>query len=470
MTPRASLFGILVQTGTFGVCGAVAYMLRHETLVIELPYVGAIVAGMAAYAALTMATMRSVATPIASRVIGVAMRLALVGLLLAAFGYYLKASETYSRLWSAYWFALAMAALVVMELRGVSPARRVSRVLLVGPSANTVAMRGRLEADHGSDGISVVGEMPVTDAMVWLERQALADAGAAVDEIIIVGAMPTAEERECLVRSLHGNPIGLRYCVEGAAVPGDGLGGLATVSLVTVPSPGGLALKRGIDVFCSATLLALALPLLLLIAAAIRAEGPGPILFTQRRLGMGGRSFLIYKFRSMVPVAATQADVPQALSADARITRVGGVLRLWGLDELPQLINVLKGDMSLVGPRPHAFAHDVRWSAEIDGYSERLRMRPGITGLAQVKGCRGETRHSGDMACRLALDLEYIRSWSPLLDLKILLATAPAILAEVMRARQPAPASTVPPPPVAEPTSNPTPDKAQAQRQLDPVD
>jgi putative colanic acid biosynthesis UDP-glucose lipid carrier transferase len=163
-------------------------------------------------------------------------------------------------------------------------------------------------------------------------------------------------------------------------------------------------------------------PFLLLVAFAIRLDSPGQALYRQRRTGQDGRVFVILKFRTMTVLEQDQAVV-QARKNDCRITRIGALLRRTSIDELPQLLNVLVGDMSLVGPRPHALKHDHYYSAVVSHYDRRFAGRPGITGLAQVSGCRGETSEICDMSRRVAYDLEYIRRWSLLLDIEILLRT-----------------------------------------------
>jgi putative colanic acid biosynthesis UDP-glucose lipid carrier transferase len=185
--------------------------------------------------------------------------------------------------------------------------------------------------------------------------------------------------------------------------------------------------KRLMDVVFSALGLLLLAPFLLAIAYAVKRSGPGPVLFRQRRYGLDGREILVYKFRTMT-VCEDGARVAQAQRSDRRVTPVGRHLRRWSLDELPQLINVLQGSMSLVGPRPHAVAHNEEYRKLIKRYMVRHKVLPGITGLAQVRGCRGETTRVEDMEARVLFDLEYMRNWSPLLDLQILMATAIAVI------------------------------------------
>ena len=181
-------------------------------------------------------------------------------------------------------------------------------------------------------------------------------------------------------------------------------------------------LKRLLDLF-GATLGVLALlPLFALVALAIKIESPGPALFRQRRTGYRGAPFVIYKFRSM-RVQEDGAKVVQAQKDDNRITRIGKLLRRTSVDELPQLLNVIKGEMSLVGPRPHALAHDDYYGKCVDGYDHRFKAKPGLTGLAQVSGLRGETADIASMAARVEKDLEYIRIWTFPLDVKILIRT-----------------------------------------------
>jgi len=186
--------------------------------------------------------------------------------------------------------------------------------------------------------------------------------------------------------------------------------------------------KRALDVVVAVLALLLFLPLLLLIAAAIRAEGPGEVLFRQARTGLQGRRFTILKFRTMRPAAASDPRVQQARRGDPRVTRVGRVLRKLSLDELPQLINVLRGEMSLVGPRPHALSHDAAWAERVPGYANRFQAKPGLTGLAQVRGLRGEIHDEESLRRRIAADLEYIETWSFAGDLKLLALTAPRVL------------------------------------------
>jgi len=194
--------------------------------------------------------------------------------------------------------------------------------------------------------------------------------------------------------------------------------------------PAGLALKRVLDLAIAVPALLLLAPLLLVLALIVRIDAGGPVLFRQTRLGQGGKPFDIYKFRTMT-VMENGDTVVQAKAHDVRVTRSGTWLRATSLDELPQLLNVIAGDMSLVGPRPHARAHDKHYAGLIADYGLRQAVKPGITGWAQVNGHRGETPALDDMRARVDFDIWYAKNAGLLLDLKILARTP----FEVLRAR-----------------------------------
>ena len=185
-----------------------------------------------------------------------------------------------------------------------------------------------------------------------------------------------------------------------------------------------LIIKRSFDFTLSLCGIILTSPIFVIIAIAIKSTSFGPIFFKQERYGLYGKKFYIIKFRSMkVLESGNLPYLKQATRKDERITYIGSFLRKWSLDELPQLINVIKGDMSLVGPRPHAVAHNESYRKLISGYMQRHTLKPGITGLAQVEGYRGETKTIKDMEKRIHADIRYKRDWSLILDIKILLST-----------------------------------------------
>ena len=179
---------------------------------------------------------------------------------------------------------------------------------------------------------------------------------------------------------------------------------------------------RACDVAIATAALVILSPLMLLAALAIKLDSAGPAIFRQRRTGLNGREFMIYKFRSM-SVTEDGPKIVQACEEDPRVTRVGRILRQSSIDELPQLLNVVRGDMSLIGPRPHAVAHDQYYADAIANYTQRQRVKPGITGWAQVNGLRGETPRIEDMEKRIEFDLWYVRNRSLALDAKIIWRT-----------------------------------------------
>lgn len=206
------------------------------------------------------------------------------------------------------------------------------------------------------------------------------------------------------------------------------MAGLPVLTLSETPLTGTrLLLKATEDRVLAALILLLISPLLLCIALAIKLDSPGPVFFRQARKGWSGKVFHIWKFRSMFVHQPEAGTVIQATRHDPRITRVGALLRKTSLDELPQVFNVLNGEMSLVGPRPHAVEHDEEYSRRINAYFARHNIKPGITGLAQVRGLRGETSEIESMQQRIEADIEYINNWSLWLDLVILARTFGAL-------------------------------------------
>ncbi len=201
------------------------------------------------------------------------------------------------------------------------------------------------------------------------------------------------------------------------------INGMPALSVCDTPFHGmDAVMKRTTDIVIASLALLVMSPLMLLIALAVRATSSGPALFRQRRYGLNGEEIMVYKFRSMT-VCEDGPVVTQATKEDRRVTPLGRILRSTSLDELPQLLNVLQGKMSVVGPRPHAVAHNELYRKLINGYMIRHKVRPGITGLAQVNGLRGETETVEKMSERVRFDLEYLSHWSPWLDVKIIFKT-----------------------------------------------
>lgn len=208
----------------------------------------------------------------------------------------------------------------------------------------------------------------------------------------------------------------------------DNVNGIPVISVFETPLTGINAIhKRAFDIVAASAILLAIAPLLIVVALLVKATSKGPVIFKQRRYGVDGEEILVYKFRSM-SVCEDNQVVTQATQNDARVTRIGAILRRTSLDELPQFLNVLQGTMSIVGPRPHAVAHNEHYRKLIHGYMWRHKVKPGITGWAQINGYRGETDTIDKMEGRVIYDIAYLKSWSLWLDLSIIFKTLKLVL------------------------------------------
>jgi putative colanic acid biosynthesis UDP-glucose lipid carrier transferase len=208
----------------------------------------------------------------------------------------------------------------------------------------------------------------------------------------------------------------------------DSVSGMPVLGVCDSPFSGVSGLvKRASDVIFSIAILAAISPLLLVLALCVKLSSPGPVIFKQRRYGLDGEDIVVYKFRSMTVTEDGDA-IRQCAEHDGRLTPLGAFMRRTSLDELPQFINVLQGRMSIVGPRPHAVAHNELYRKLIKGYMQRHKVRPGLTGWAQVNGLRGETPTLERMQARIDHDLDYLRNWSLRLDLYIMAKTLWVVL------------------------------------------
>ncbi|RDJ99499.1 undecaprenyl-phosphate glucose phosphotransferase [Paraburkholderia lacunae] len=357
----------------------------------------------------------------------------------------LHRTASVSRLWCVSWTALTALGLVasrVLVHAVLGRLRRAGRnlrlVAVVGagahrdkvianilgsPSAGfraVVTFNTQPGAESDLPGLPSFGRL--REFANWVRREQ-------IEEVWL--ALPMSEENMVLrlIEEFSGDLVNLRFIPDVRSLAMfDGnvvdLIGAPAINLMASPmTPHALLQKAIFDrLFAAVALLALS-PVMLAIAAAIKLSSKGPVLFTQRRKGADGRVFRIYKFRSMRVHAERDGVVHQATRNDPRITRVGAFLRRTSLDELPQFLNVLRGEMSVVGPRPHAIEHDDQYRSVVDGYIHRYRIKPGITGWAQVNGFRGETDRIEKMQGRVEHDLYYLRNWSFGLDMRIVFAT-----------------------------------------------
>jgi putative colanic acid biosynthesis UDP-glucose lipid carrier transferase len=244
-------------------------------------------------------------------------------------------------------------------------------------------------------------------------------------------ALPLSEEQTIFrfVREFRNDFVNIRFMPDVRTFPlfnhsiSDVLG-IPSINFATSRvSELGTTSKMLFDQMFAITTLITLIPVFILLAVLVKLSSPGPVFFKQRRKGVNGNEFNIYKFRSMKLHSEEPGKLTQAKALDSRITPIGTFLRKTSLDELPQFINVLRGEMSVVGPRPHAIEHDELYKDQVDGYMYRYRIKPGITGWAQINGYRGETDRVEKMAERVKYDLFYIQNWSFWLDIKIVLLT-----------------------------------------------
>ena len=378
------------------------------------------------------------------------LRWAVLVAALLALGYITKFSEDFSRRVVVTWVLVTPVLLVMLSLilQGVTrallrDAAQSRRAVIVGCTQASVELSKRL-AVHVELGISVAGFFDdrgsdrlgcAKHAQLLGRFQDVADFVNERDiDVIFVALAPGQAGRvRDLVHGLGDTTASIYFlpdvsgfdCIQQRA---SDILGMPVVAMCETPFHGYRGLiKRLMDVTIALGALIVLSPLLLGIAIAVKRGSPGPVLFRQRRYGLDGRQIDVYKFRSMT-VCENGALVTQASRNDMRVTPIGKHLRRWSLDELPQLINVLQGTMSVVGPRPHAVAHNEEYRKLIKRYMVRHKVLPGITGLAQVRGCRGETARVEHMEARVLFDLEYMRRWSPMLDIEIILATAVAVI------------------------------------------
>ncbi|SEK06991.1 putative colanic acid biosysnthesis UDP-glucose lipid carrier transferase [Paraburkholderia diazotrophica] len=280
--------------------------------------------------------------------------------------------------------------------------------------------------DPSSSCDAVLDNVPVVHQMQLFKRLAVE---AKLKEIWIIDSPFRSVSVEHLLEAFRHEFINLRVLPvldeDGSVEPSVGdYRGIGMLNLIASPERGWKVVPKELfdRLFALVAVLFLS-PLFAAIAIMIRCSSPGPVFFRQYRKGMNGQVFSIYKFRTMYQGADKSDAIVQARKNDARVTRIGRFLRRTSLDELPQFFNVLKGDMSVVGPRPHAVEHDEYYKNLVQHYMFRYRIKPGITGLAQVSGYRGETAQLEKMAGRVRLDIYYVQHWTLSLDIKIICLT-----------------------------------------------
>lgn len=312
--------------------------------------------------------------------------------------------------------------IVIVGTEGVG--EEVARRLLAIPSVG-LQVEGFFGIDAALNGGRVVG-LPVLGN---LQDVAAYVAGGRIDQVWIALPLKEQDKVESLLHDLRHIVVDIRLVPDIFSFrllnhSVSEVAGLPVLDLSATPMVGMSRLIKALeDRLLASLILLLISPLMVFIALGVKLSSPGPVLFKQKRLGWDGRAFIVYKFRSMVIHEENDGRVTQASKGDARITAFGALLRRTSLDELPQFLNVLQGSMSIVGPRPHAIEHNEQYKDLIDDYMLRHKVKPGITGWAQINGWRGETDTVEKMRKRVEYDLYYIEHWSLWFDLRIILLT-----------------------------------------------
>ncbi|MGR9036539.1 MAG: undecaprenyl-phosphate glucose phosphotransferase [Gammaproteobacteria bacterium] len=370
---------------------------------------------------------------------------ALVFLILALIGVLSKTNINYSRQWLIYWAAISLTLLILSRIfiywvmRFVkNRSNWVRRIILIGSAATVKNVIRRLELSPWSEfkGVLWVSvdeddrekNLPI-DHVHGLEHLDKVLAGYKPDELWIVGSLWDMGVFNDVNTRLSNSVIDIRLISDLSdtllrdSPCSDFMGMLSWDISVTPFKESRRWYKLFEDQILGLCFFIVSLPLMILIAIGIKLTSPGPVLFKQKRHGVNGNIINVYKFRTMHVHQETDGTLTQATRNDRRCTKLGAFLRRTNLDELPQFYNVLRGDMSIVGPRPHAVVHNLQYAELVDEYMRRHKVKPGITGWAQVNGWRGETDTIDKMKYRVQYDLYYIRNWSLWLDLKIIALT-----------------------------------------------
>jgi Undecaprenyl-phosphate glucose phosphotransferase len=326
--------------------------------------------------------------------------------------------------------------LLTRALRIASKLRLIlaQRILVVGTEAAMAAFGRRHQPwNHGFEIVGSVAIRPASapdglaDLRADLHRAVEIARVTAVDDVYVALPWSETDTIECCVEAFLNTPVAIHLAPERILDRFDRatigrVGAMASLELTRPMSNVAVCAKRSFDITVACLTLVLLSPLFAVVALLIKLDSPGPVFFKQTRYGFNQRPFRILKFRTMTTFA-DGGEVPQATPGDPRVTRIGRHLRRTNIDELPQLFNVVMGQMSLVGPRPHAVPHNRAYERRIDLYARRHNVKPGITGWAQVNGLRGETDTEEKMRRRVEHDLYYIDNWSMPLDLRILALT-----------------------------------------------
>ena len=348
---------------------------------------------------------------------------------------FLKVSDAYSRIWLVSTLTVAIALVTVFRLFIYLVLRRIrskglnlKHALVVEAGTSAANLRAR-QSELSENGYYIAAVLPLRKNQEWLRLLVEEVTRTGAHEVWLCLPLHEGESIKTILHALRHETVDIRYLPDLGDLPllnhrVSEIAGLYALDISRSPMEGpARIIKRMEDLILGAAISLIMLPVCLVIAVAIKATSTGPIIFKQYRTGINGRRFKVYKFRSMEVHDEGSNQLTQAQYGDPRITRLGAFLRRSSLDELPQFYNVLQGRMSIVGPRPHALAHNEYYKDMVESYMQRHKVKPGITGWAQVNGFRGVTDTLEKMEKRVEHDLWYINNWSLGLDLKIIFKT-----------------------------------------------
>lgn len=439
----------MIDMLTIFVAGWLAYVLRFDELQMPQPYVLALVTAF--FAAPFVFNFCNIYTFIRGKsfinnILTLLQAVCLLGFILAGLAFFTKSGEIFSRSWFGIWMAMSLALLILfrgslllvlrfMRARGLNE----RRVVIIGAGELGMTLAGTIQHalwtgfqvkafidDEAHTKPKTINNIPVISMPASLSHYLTQ---TAIDEIWI--ALPLGAEarvKEILFELRH-QTITTRFVLDifGLDLMNHSITEIAGFPVLNIRSSPMHGINRFIkaveDRVIAALILIIISPVLLMIMLAVKCSSKGPVFFKQQRLGWDGRIIKVYKFRTMLEHQEEAGKITQASAQDVRVTRLGKFLRKTSLDELPQFLNVLQGRMSIVGPRPHALAHNELYKDMIHTYMQRHRVKPGITGWAQVNGWRGETDTLDKMKKRVEYDLFYINNWSLIFDLKIIFLT-----------------------------------------------
>lgn len=428
----------LVDSGIALLAGHLAFYIRFDSFELDPHYL----LGSIAWAGLAVCTLFALGgygswrgqsfTRQAARAVGGWL---LAAALLTVVGSLLRTSADYSRLWFAYTMAISAGlgiGLRLLTFLALRTARRAGRnlkhVVVVRP-ADDGGHRLPSELALREQGYVVAAAVACSESPEWSAALLEQVEHISPHEVWLMLPLSEGARIQAAVYALRHHVVSIRFMPQLNDIPLlnhkiSRVAGFYSIDLSVTPMDGmARILKRAEDLVIGSAIFLMILPVCAVIALAIKLTSPGPVLFKQYRTGINRQRFKVYKFRSMIVHQEPGGVLTQATQHDERVTPIGRFLRRTSLDELPQFFNVLQGSMSIVGPRPHALAHDDYYKDLVESYMQRHKVKPGITGWAQVNGLRGETDTLEKMQARVECDLWYIDNWSLWLDLRIIFLT-----------------------------------------------